>query len=639
MSTIVNILKEENKITDEIFEKINSLSLKEDFEIENFLLEQGVPENDILSAKGKYWDMPTFSLRDKKIPYEVLSHIPEESVKHYKILPLDVVDGVLHVGMVDPNNMDAIDALQFISSKEKVPFKIFILLEKDYRNALSEFSGMGSDVERAVSFVEESETGRDSKNNVIDFSSNEADEEISSSQDSEDDLENTLDKAGKRGGDFNLREQAPITKVVATILRNAADSRASDIHVEPGDTQVRVRFRVDGTLHQSLLLPHKVQRAVLARIKLLAGIKLDERRKPQDGRFSAKIAGRRIDFRVSTFPTYFGEKAVLRLLDSSRSSITLKELGMDDEQLKMVHNAIQAPYGIILITGPTGSGKSTTLYAMLNEVDRETKNVLSLEDPVEYNISNVSQSQVRPEIGYTFASGIRSVLRQDPDVIMVGEIRDKETAQLAVQAALTGHLVLSTLHTNNAIGAIPRLIDMGVDPYLLAPTLQLIIAQRLVRRICPETGIPMPIEGGLKKMVTEQFSDLPEKYKKNLPEMKEFLGLSSSSTCPNGTRGRSAVYEMFDATEEIKRGVLDGMDERSLYSLARKNGMLVLKEQAIIKAVQKVIPYEEVAHVGGAVDLEQFEEEDNKEEDGGEENENENFEQSFDTKEPQHGIL
>ena len=280
--------------------------------------------------------------------------------------------------------------------------------------------------------------------------------------------------------------------------------------------------------------------------------------------------------------------------------------------MKLVRRAIQAPYGIILITGPTGSGKSTTLYAMLNEIDRETKNVLSLEDPVEYTISGVSQSQVRPEIGYTFAAGIRSVLRQDPDVIMVGEIRDKETAQLAIQAALTGHLVLSTLHTNSAIGAVPRLVDMGIDPYLLAPTLQLVIAQRLVRRICPDTGTVLPIEGGLKKMVEAQFADLPEKYRKSLPEMKEFLTIESTSTCPNGTRGRIGVYEMFEATSDIKRAVLDEMDEQTLYQLARKNGMLTLKDQTIIKAVKKIIPYEEVAHISGAVDLGQYEE---KEED------------------------
>jgi type II secretory ATPase GspE/PulE/Tfp pilus assembly ATPase PilB-like protein len=232
-------------------------------------------------------------------------------------------------------------------------------------------------------------------------------------------------------------------------------------------------------------------------------------------------------------------------------------------------------------------------------------NVLSLEDPVEYNIAGVSQSQVRPEIGYTFASGIRSVLRQDPDIIMVGEIRDKETAQLAVQAALTGHLVFSTLHTNNAAGAVPRLVDMGVDPYLLAPTLELIIAQRLVRRICPDTGKPVPIEGAIKRMVDNQFADLPAQFRSSIPKAKEFLAIAPTSTCPAGTRGRVGVYEMLRTTDEVKKAVLEGAEEAKVFAIARKNGMLTLKEDAIIKAMNKIIPYEEVTQVGGVLDLEE----------------------------------
>jgi type II secretory ATPase GspE/PulE/Tfp pilus assembly ATPase PilB-like protein len=258
---------------------------------------------------------------------------------------------------------------------------------------------------------------------------------------------------------------------------------------------------------------------------------------------------------------------------------------------------------MILITGPTGSGKSTTLYAMLNEVDREGKNVLSLEDPVEYNIKGVSQSQMRPEIGYTFAAGIRSVLRQDPDIIMVGEIRDKETAQLAVQAALTGHLVLSTLHTNNAAGAVPRLVDMGVDPYLLAPTLNLVVAQRLVRRICPDSGKKVPITGAIKRMVEEQFADLPEKYRKQIPKGTEFLSIEPTGNCPAGTRGRVGVYEMLELTDEVRQVILEGADESTLYKIVRGRGMFSLKEDTIIKAMKKIVPFEEIAQIGGVLNL------------------------------------
>ena len=561
--------------------------------LETLLMERGVSPEHVLEAKGEHWGIPTRTVPKEAIPYDALKYIPEESAKHYHVIPLALVDGALEVGVVDPDNIEALDALNFISTKEGVPFKVVLVSEADYEHALGNYRGFASEVGSALTMIGSEDTSDESS---LSSGTGEAQ--------SLDDLEATVQQAGKKGGGADIHEEAPITKIVATILRSAIESRASDIHVEPEYSRVRVRFRVDGRLNQSLILPSKVHRSVAARIKILAGIKLDERRKPQDGRFSATISGRRVDFRVSTFPTYYGEKAVLRILDSERSKITLEELGMDQNQLAIVRRAVKAPYGMILITGPTGSGKSTTLYAMLNEVDRETLNVLSLEDPVEYSIQGVSQSQMRPEIGYTFAAGIRSVLRQDPDIIMVGEIRDKETAQLAVQAALTGHLVLSTLHTNNAIGAVPRLVDMGVDPFLLAPTLELVIAQRLVRKLCPDTGTPVPIEGALRRMVDDQFSTLPKEFRSRITIAKEFTAIKPSSTCPTGTRGRLGVYEMFDANEDIKRAILSRADEATVADIARKNGMLTLKEDAIIKAMAKLIPFEEIAAVGGALDLE-----------------------------------
>jgi len=562
--------------------------------LDTVLRDQGVPVQEVLAAKGEYWDMPVRDLGDTAVEYDVLKYVPEESARHYGVVPLGLVDGVLEVGIVDPDNLDALDALNFISTKEGVPFKLYLITQQDYESALEMYAGTSGTVQAALSELEQREESEASEMSLGDSKSR--NEEL-------DDLDATIAAASKEDGDVAYKEQAPITKIVSTILRSSIESRASDIHVEPQREQVRVRFRVDGILQESLVLPAKVKRAVVARIKILAGIKLDERRKPQDGRFSAMISGRRVDFRVSTFPTYFGEKAVLRILDSERAHVTLQDLGMDDEQLAAVKRALDAPYGIILITGPTGSGKSTTLYAMLNEVDRQTVNALSLEDPVEYNIDGVSQSQVRPEIGYTFAAGIRSVLRQDPDVIMVGEIRDKETAQLAVQAALTGHLVFSTLHTNNAIGAVPRLIDMGVDPFLLAPTLQLIVAQRLVRRICEDTGKSIPIKGGLKRMIDEQFADLPKQYHAKIPEATDFLGIQPSATCPAGTRGRLGVYEMLEATDAIRNAVLEGAGETVIANMARKNGMMTLKEDAIIKAMQHKIPFEEIAQIGGAMEV------------------------------------
>ncbi len=357
---------------------------------------------------------------------------------------------------------------------------------------------------------------------------------------------------------------------------------------------VRVRFRVDGIMNTSLVLPIKVHSALSARIKILSNMRLDEKRKPQDGRFSAKIDGRKIDFRVSTFPTYYGEKIVMRILDQERAVKNFEEMGLSRRNIDFIHKAIAKPYGLILISGPTGSGKTTTLYSMLNLLDREKMNVLSLEDPVEYNIEGVSQSQVRPEIGYTFATGLRTTLRQDPNVIMVGEIRDKETAQLAIQAALTGHLVLSTIHTNNAVGIIPRLVDMGVDPYLIAPTLILGMAQRLAATLCEGGGKDIPIEGSIKAMLDKQFEDLPPQYLSEIHMPATIKEVIPMPDCPTGTRGRMAVFEMFEIDKDLERVILSTPSELEIYKAVRAKGMLTMREDAILKAFAGLIPFEEV---------------------------------------------
>jgi type II secretory ATPase GspE/PulE/Tfp pilus assembly ATPase PilB-like protein len=326
----------------------------------------------------------------------------------------------------------------------------------------------------------------------------------------------------------------------------------------------------------------------------LAKLKLDEKRKPQDGRFSARIEGRKIDFRVSTFPSYYGEKVVMRILDQEKGVKNIDELGLTPRYAEMIKKAIDRSFGMILISGPTGSGKSTTLYALLNALDKEGLNVLSLEDPVEYSIEGVSQSQVRPEIGYTFASGLRTTLRQDPDVIMVGEIRDAETARLAIQAALTGHLVLSTIHTNSAAGIVPRLIDMGVDPYLIPPTLILGMAQRLTRKLCPGGGEKVPIEGSMKIILEKQFEDLPAQFRSEIPKSDFVYKIKPTGDCPNGTRGREAVFEMFEMDREVEKIILENPIETAIYDAIRRKGLVTMKESAIIKALQGVVPFEEV---------------------------------------------
>ncbi|MGB2580662.1 MAG: GspE/PulE family protein, partial [Minisyncoccia bacterium] len=382
--------------------------------------------------------------------------------------------------------------------------------------------------------------------------------------------------------------------ITAVILRHATEGNASDVHIEHTGENIRVRFRVDGELFTSLILPANVHSSVVARIKILASLKLDEKRKPQDGRFSARIDGRKIDFRVSTFPAYYGEKVVMRILDTQKGVQKLDDMGLRPEHLALVRSALARPYGIILITGPTGSGKSTTLYSMLNELDKETKNIVSLEDPVEYNIGGISQSQMRPEIGYTFATGLRTTLRQDPDIIMVGEIRDAETAQLAIQAALTGHLVLSTLHTNTAIGAIPRLVDMGIDPYLIAPTLVLSMAQRLVKKVCPGAEKEVPNEGAIGIMVEKQFQDLPQEFKEKLDLKSPLHEAEPTSDCSSGTRGRVAVFEVFSVDKEIEKIILTDPTDVRLFEAARKKGMLTMKEDALLKSIEGTVPFREI---------------------------------------------
>ncbi len=520
--------------------------------------------------KGSAPNVPTRSIEDGELSNKILEYIPQDSAQYYKIVPLSIKDGVLEVGAIDPNNVEAQDALNFISTRIGMPYKLFLISEADFKRTLEKYHGLTGEVGKVLTELESEITAQP---NLV--------------------AENK-EKVAAKEAETKIVEDAPVTKIVATILSYATEGKSSDIHIEPTRDNLRVRFRVDGQLNTSLTLPINVHSAVVARIKILSNMRLDEKRKPQDGRFSAKVDENRVDFRVSTFPTYYGEKVVMRILDQSKGQMSLDNMGYSERNIKLIRDAVKRPYGLILISGPTGSGKSTTLYSILKEVDREHKNVLSLEDPVEYSIDGVSQSQINPEINYTFATGLRTTLRQDPDIIMVGEIRDKETAQLAIHAALTGHLVLSTIHTNNAIGVIPRLIAMGVDPYLIAPTLILAMAQRLVRKIAPDSGRAMPLDGSLKLMVDRQFSDLPEEFKEHVTFGKEFYAIEPTPTYPSGTSGRVAVIEVFNMDKDLEAVILKNPTEPELYRVARAKGMLTMKEEAILKAFQKVIPFEEV---------------------------------------------
>lgn len=541
--------------------------------VEEALASAGVTKDNILRGRGFYYNLPIRDLKGKGVDFETLKYIPEDSATYYHFAPIGVVNGVLEIGIIDPENIEARDALQFIATKLGMPFKIFLISGEDFKVILDSYRGLTGEVTKALSELEVDI--KDVDKGVL--------------------LKEEEKKQGEeKKKEAHVVEAAPVAKITAVILRHATEGGASDVHIEHTGENVRVRFRVDGELFTSLVLPSNVHSSLVARIKILANLKIDEKRKPQDGRFSARIDGRKIDFRVSTFPAYYGEKVVMRILDTQKGVKKLDELGFRPEELAIVRSAIARPYGIILITGPTGSGKSTTLYSMLNELDKETRNIVSLEDPVEYNISGISQSQVRADIGYTFANGLRTTLRQDPDIIMVGEIRDAETAQLAIQAALTGHLVLSTLHTNTAIGAIPRLVDMGIDPYLIAPTLILSIAQRLVKKIYPGAEEEIADGGAMKIMIEKQFADLPAEFKKKINPNRPLYEAKPIPECSTGTSGRLPVMEVFPVDKDIEKIILSEPTEPRLWEAARKKGMLSMKEDAMLKCMDKIVPFREV---------------------------------------------
>lgn len=548
-------------------DQILELTKKENKSPEKILSELGISDEDILMAKSEFTETPMKVVDYSAVPTDVVKLIPEETAKLYKIAAFHKTDdGVLEVGMLEPQSLEARNVLQFITAETGMPYKIFVLTEHGYEKIMEKYSGLSGEV---VDVLDEYSDVQNLDLTEIETKNTQPDEKIT--------------------------EDAPVTKMVSAIIKHAVQDGASDIHIDHGGDIVRVRYRIDGELKTYLEIPKKIHSAVIARVKIMTKtMKLDERRRPQDGRFQAIIDGRKISFRVSILPTFYGEKAVIRILDSEKGIKKLDSLGLDPVQEKMMREAIARPHGLILITGPTGSGKTTTLYSMMGEVDRDRKNVVSLEDPIEYQFPGVNQSQVHADIGYTFAAGLRSIVRQDPDVIMVGEIRDAETANLAIQAALTGHLVFATLHTNSSFGIIPRLVEMGVDPYLIAPTLILGIAQRLLRRIAPDAATPIENRASIEEMMTKQFADLPEEFKKDIDFTKDLYDVVPTKENPSGMKGRVAVLEMFKVDKEIENIILKDPTEENIYQAARRKGMLTLKDVAILKGLEGEVPFSEI---------------------------------------------
>ena len=507
------------------------------------------------------------------ISSDVIALIPEEVASKYKIAAFEKEGNVVKVAMVNSRDINALNALRFVAEKEKLEFEAYLVSEDVFNEIVGFYSGPSEVIKKAVkSFTEDSSFGSD----------------------------NEQKKEDKKK---EILKDAPVAKLVQVITSHALEGRASDIHIEPMEGDYRVRFRVDGILHISLILPKEIGPAVISRIKILANLKIDEKRKPQDGRFRMAMEGRDIDFRVSTLPVIEGEKVVMRILDKDEGVVSEEQLGLSGTALHNVNNAIQETYGMVLLTGPTGSGKSTTLYALLKILNNEERNIITLEDPIEYYIEGLNQSQIKPEIGYTFASGLRSILRQDPNVIMVGEIRDAETAELAVHAALTGHLMFSTLHTNTAIGAIPRLIDMGIEPFLLSSSLRMVIAQRLVRRICEgckeETNVPESV----KQKIMEEVKDISEKELKGYGldlsgGLKFYHGKGCDKCNGTGLKGRLAIFEAVPVSDKIKDIIVEHKGSEDMIMKEREAmKLLTIKQDGILKILRGDTTIEEVERV------------------------------------------
>lgn len=537
-------------------------------------------QKEIEAAKTKAKDrakaskVPFMDLTSREIPVEVLKEVPEEAAIFYQFVPLAREGNVLEVGMINPESLQAKEALRFIAQRSGLETKIFAIDQIGFENVLKQYRTLRGEVQKAL-------------------------KELEKELEVEDKVK-TVKGEGAEETAKRIVAEAPITKIVAVILRHATEGNASDVHIEPTEDKVKVRFRVDGILYTSIILPKEIQPAIVSRIKILATLKIDETRIPQDGRFHTTVAGKKVDFRVSTFPTADGEKVVLRVLDPSVGLRSFADLGIQGYNLEILKEAIQQPFGMILITGPTGSGKTTTLYSILNKLNEEKVNIVSLEDPIEYYIEGISQSQIRPDIKYTFASGLRHILRQDPDIIMVGEIRDEETADLAIHAALTGHILLSTLHTNNAIGVIPRLVDMGVGVFLLPVSLNLAVAQRLTRRLCQRCKEEVTASEQATQLIEGELAKLDQSQKKDFSYQKPFKvhRAVGCKFCGNkGTKGRIALFEMLAMTPQLEAIINKDLTEASIKQEAERQGMITMKQDGVLKVLQGIISFEEMLKV------------------------------------------
>lgn len=574
-----------NLITETKLKEIHAKATKDHTPLFSLLVSEGHISNEILAKTiANVTNVPYVNLSNARVDSNVLALLPHDVAERYMAVPLGEMQHRLVVAMLDADNVQAVD---FLSNKIGRPLKVYAASEEGIRRVLKQYKAkLGKEVADVIEQQNEAE----------------ASQEAQEAKTAEQNITEVV-------------QDSPISKALSAILEYAAVNRASDIHIEPLENEIKIRVRIDGVLREIMRLPKSTEAPLVSRIKILASLKIDEHRIPQDGQFTVKIAGHDIDLRIAISPVVWGEQVVIRLLDKSGTSLELEEMGYIGRSLMRIRSGLKHSNGMILTSGPTGSGKSTSMYALIQEIKNEEINIVTLEDPVEYKIQGVNQIQVNTAVGLTFASGLRSILRQDPNVVMVGEIRDKETATLAVQAALTGHLVFSTLHTNSAAGILPRLLDMGIEPFLIASTVRTVIGQRLVRRIGNEKesyktekaeteainstlGAILPATQADNKKVSEDlgYKALPLRGQNAYTLYKG----KDSPDAPGGYKGRLGLYEVFDVTDEIQNLILKRATSSEIQKVARQQGMITMREDGYLKALAGMTTLTEVNRVAAA---------------------------------------
>lgn len=575
---LIALLTEEGLVDEKVLRQAEDDAVKSNKPLLAILTEEGIVDDELLAhAIAQVSGVPYVNLSNSIIDQDVLNLLPEDIAERFMAVPLAEVQNRLAVAMIDANNVQAVD---YLANRIQRPLKVFMASESGVRHVLDQYRTDLSSVDVAAEASQQEEA----RANASDIKT--------------------------------IVQDSPISRALSTILEYAVKARASDIHVEPLEGALKIRCRIDGVLREIMQLPKSIEPALVSRIKILSNLKIDEHRIPQDGQFTVKVAGKEVDLRIAISPVVWGEQVVIRLLDKTGNTFDIEQMGYAGRALRMIRKGIHKPNGMILTSGPTGSGKSTSLYALIKEIKDESINIVTLEDPVEYKMDGVNQIQVNPDVGLTFATGLRSILRQDPNVIMVGEIRDAETANLAVQASLTGHLVFSTLHTNSAAGVLPRLLDMNIEPFLIASTVNTIIGQRLVRRVAPQRDAyqSTPLE---TQNILQTVGHLLPKTRADVARVSADLGYKDlplagqnaytlvkgrdTPQTPRGYSGRAGLYEVMDVDEEIQNLITSRATSADIQRKAIEHGMVTMRQDGYLKALQGITTIEEVNRVAADI--------------------------------------